>query len=205
MKKNKKRKKTLLVLIILMLLAIIGLGIYYYYFYDNGEIKVKVLKSIPGYDYHLNDNETSLYKEKFEELEEILTNDVVDDEEYAKKISELFIIDFYTLDNKLSKNDIGGTEFVEESIRDNFIDKARSTFYRYLEVKENRKQVLPVVSEITSVEVEKTTFKYSDKTIDEDALKVSISWDYEEDLGYEDETIITIIKKDDKLYIVEMN
>ena len=129
----------------------------------------------------------------------------VDYEEYAKSIAKLFIIDFYTLDNKLSKNDIGGTEFIKKDMRDNFIEEARSTFYKYVEVIDGRTQELPEVSSITDVSVEKTEFKYSDKTIDENAYKVSISWDYVEDLGYEKEASMIIVKQDKKLYIVEMD
>ena len=91
-------------------------------------------------------------------------------------------------------------------MRDNFIEEARSTFYKYLEVKSDKRvQNLPVVSEITDVLVEDTEFKYADKTIDENAYKVTISWLYEEDLGYETETKMVLVNENNKLYIVEMN
>ena len=121
-------------------------------------------------------------------------------------VAKLFIIDFYTLDNKLSKNDIGGTDFIKESMRDNFIEEARSTFYKYVEVKSNKRtQKLPVVSEIIEAYVENTSFKYNDKTIDENAYKVTISWDYKEDLGYETEAKMILVNENNKLYIIEMN
>ena len=200
----KKSRKIIISLIVIILIAIIGLIVYKTVF-NNSQEEVKIIKSIKDYDYNLKENETELYKTEFNELDKILSKKNVDYEEYAKSIAKLFIIDFYTLNNKLSKNDIGGTEFIKEDMRDNFIEEARSTFYKYVEVIDGRTQKLPEVSSITDVSVEKTEFKYSDKTIDENAYKVSISWDYVEDLGYEKEASMIIVKQDKKLYIVEMD
>ncbi len=200
----KKSRKIIISLIVIILIAIIGLIVYKTVF-NNSQEEVKIIKSIKDYDYNLKENETELYKTEFNELDKILSKKNVDYEEYAKSIAKLFIIDFYTLNNKLSKNDIGGTEFIKEDMRDNFIEEARSTFYKYVEVIDGRTQELPEVSSITDVSVEKTEFKYSDKTIDENAYKVSISWDYVEDLGYEKEASMIIVKQDKKLYIVEMD
>lgn len=200
----KKSRKIIISLIVIILIAIIGLIVYKMVF-NNSQEEVKIIKRIKDYDYNLKENETELYKAEFNELDKILSKKNVDYEEYAKSIAKLFIIDFYTLDNKLSKNDIGGTEFIKEDMRDNFIEEARSTFYKYVEVIDGRTQELPEVSSITDVSVEKTEFKYSDKTIDENAYKVSISWDYVEDLGYEKEASMIIVKQDKKLYIVEMD
>ena len=205
MKKKSKLKKLLIILIILVIIAIIGILVYNFFFKNNEE-EVKVIKSIPEYGYDLRENETKLYKDEFEKLDDILSKNDVDYEEYAKEIAKLFIIDFYTLSNKQSKNDIGGTDFIKESMRDNFIEEARSTFYRYIEVlSDNRNQDLPEVSEIKSVEIEDTSFTYSDDTVDDNAYRVTISWDYKEDFGYETKANMIIVKEDKKLYIVEMD
>ena len=107
-------------------------------------------------------------------------------------------------------------------MRDNFIDQARSTFYKYVEVKsDKRTQKLPEVSLIDDVKVEDTKFAIKDKTTTKttkvnrykkssnetivDAYKVTISWDYKEDLGYETEAKMILIKDNNKLYIVEMD
>ena len=219
----KKSKKVLITLIIITILLIIGLLAYKYF--NNDKQEVKVIKKIPGYDYQLKENATSLYKDEFENLDKILSKSNVNYEDYAKQIAKLFIIDFYTLDNKLSKNDIGGTEFIMDDMKDNFIEQARSTFYKYLEVKsKKRKQELPKVSEINDVKLENTTFtitnEYSETTTttaksktrtttakgrEVDAYKVTISWDYKEDLDYEKEAKMIIVKEGKKLYIVEMD
>ena len=194
MKKKSKLKKLLIGILV------------YNFFFKNKEEEVKVIKSIPEYGYDLRENETKLYKDEFEKLDDILSKNDVDYEEYAKEIAKLFIIDFYTLSNKQSKNDIGGTDFIKESMRDNFIEEARSTFYRYIEVlSDNRNQDLPEVSEIKSVKIEDTSFTYSDDTVDDNAYRVTISWDYKEDFGYETKANMIIVREDKKLYIVEMD
>lgn len=217
----KKIKKILIVLIILVTFLIIGVLVYKFFF-KTDKNEVKVIKTIDNYGYTLDENETKLYKEEFEKLDKILSSEDINYEDYAKEVSKLFIIDFYTLSNKLSKNDIGGTQFIKEDMRDNFIDQARSTFYKYVEVKsDKRTQKLPEVSLIDDVKVEDTKFAIKDKTTIKttkvnrykkssnetivDAYKVTISWDYKEDLGYETEAKMILIKDNNKLYIVEMD
>lgn len=200
-KKSNKKIKIIILIIILLILGFIG-----YKYITTSKDEIKVLKTIKSYDYTLKDNATELYKEKFNELDKILVNNKVDYDAYGKKISELFVIDFYTLNNKQSKNDIGGTQFVYPTIKDNFIEKARSTFYRYVELKtDERTQKLPEVSKIDSVKIENASFKYTDGTIDNNAYKVTINWSYKKDLGYETQAKLMLVKKDNKLYIVEMN
>lgn len=221
----KKSKKILISLIIIIILIIICLLLYKFVFNNNSNKEVKVIKRISGYDYVLKENATKLYSDEFDNLDKILSSKSVDYEKYAKQIAKMFIIDFYTLDNKLSKNDIGGTEFIKEDMRDNFIDQARSTFYKYLEVKSSkRKQDLPVVSKVNDVSLENIKFTITDKYkyketttsskkvrtttskgTEVDAYKITISWEYEEDFGYEKDAKMIVIKDDNKLYIVEMN
>lgn len=202
----KKSRRLLTFLIITIIIFIIAFLAYHFLFNDSKEKKVKIIKSIQGYNYNLNENETEIYKNEFNNLDEILSKDDINYEEYAISIAKLFIIDFYTLDNKVSKNDIGGVDFIKESMKDNFIEEARSTFYKYLEVKTDaREQILPIVSEIVDVSIEETKFIYADKTVDENAYKVTISWNYKEELGYENSANMIIVKENKKLYIVEMD
>ncbi len=213
----KKIKKILLIILILSIIGLLSFIVYEKFFNTEKENEVKVIKTIPGYGYNLDDNETVVYKEEFNNLEKILSSSEVNYEDYALSIAKLFIIDFYTLDNKLSKNDIGGVSYIHPLVKDNFIEEARSTFYKYLEVKtDKRTQKLPEVSNIIDEKIENTTFKIksnntttnkNNKVTYEtvDAYKVTISWEYKEDLGYESECKIIIIKKDNMLYIVEMD
>ena len=222
MKKRNKSRKVFKIFIVLFLIILI-IFLLYNYLKENKKDEVKIIKKIENYGYNLNDNETKLYNTYFKELNEILSKENINYEDYAKVISKLFIIDFYTLNNKLSKNDIGGIDFIKESMRDNFIEQARSTFYKYLQVKDkNRNQKLPEVSKIENVELESTIFTILDEPLytsttskktkttkvkgtQVNAYKVNISWDYEEDLGYQTSANLILIKEDKKLYIVQMD
>jgi hypothetical protein len=170
----------------------------------NKEEPVKIINKIDEYGYVLEDNETSIHKKYFDDLKNVLQNGNVKEEEYAKVVVELFISDFYNLDNKITKNDIGGLQYMLTSARDNMVLKAKDTMYKYIEsnIDGKRNQSLPVVTNVEINNVEKTEFKYNNKT--DDAYKVTVKWVYKEDLDYQDEAIITLVHEDKKLSIAEI-
>ena len=77
---------------------------------EDKPAEIVELDSIPKYGYVLADRDTPLYKDTFDQLREVLTNEEVNFDEYAKLLAELYIIDLYTIDNKMNQYD------VEESI-----------------------------------------------------------------------------------------
>ena len=204
-------KKIIKILLFLIMLFSISIGLYYVYKYivaanSDDENEVKIIKKIDNYGYTLKENATTLYKEEFDELSKILSKKTVSYEDYAKSVSKLFVIDFYTLDNKLSKNDIGGIEFIHPDIVDNFVEHARSTIYKYVKLNDgNKANDYPEVSDIKEIEIIETTFTFKENKETVPAYKVNVIWDYKEDLGYESEAAIILVKVDNKLYIVEMN
>ena len=137
----------------------------------------------------------------------ILEKDKVNYEDYASKLAEMFIVDFYSLSDKTAKTDVGGVDIVYPDILNNFLENAEDTFYKYVEsnVYNNRKQSLPTVNTVTVDNIEKTSFTYND-TIDENAYKVKVSWDYtdEEFANYQKEANLVSVNKDKKLYLVEL-
>ena len=205
--KLKKKVKRLLLLII-----IVGLGLGGYYVYKNigkkEEVKeIKVINKIDKYGYQLKENKPSKYKNFFEELKEILNEENVNEEDYVKKISEMFIYDFYSLSDKTAKTDIGGTDFVYNEILENFLQNAQDTYYKYVEsnVYNNRKQSLPTVSNITIEKVENTKFEYNNK-YDDKAYEVDISWDYTDNQfsSYQKKATLVFIHDGEKLSLVEL-
>ena len=205
--KLKKKVKRLLLLII-----IVGLGLGGYYVYKNigkkEEVKeIKVINKIDKYGYELKENKSSKYKKLFEELKEILNEENVNEENYVKKISEMFIYDFYSLSDKTAKTDIGGTDFVYTEILENFLQNAQDTYYKYVEsnVYNNRKQSLPTVSNITIEKVENTKFEYNNK-YDDKAYEVDISWDYTDNQfsSYQKKATLVFIHDGNKLSLVEL-
>ena len=164
--KKSVRKKIIIILIIIA--VILGFFSLKDLIFKNGNSvnEVKVVSKIEKYGYNLKENKPKAYKTMFEELKKILDANEVDQDAYVKKISEMFIYDFYSLDDKTAKTDIGGVEFIYGGILENFLENAQDTYYKYVEndIYDNRKQTLPIVDKITIESVEKKPFAYNDQT-----------------------------------------
>lgn len=201
MKKNKGRG----VIVIFIIVGIILFG-YLGYRVKNDFFKGserKKLDSIELYGYTLSKNDTEIYKTYFKELSKVLNEKTIDYTEYAKLISKLFVIDLYTLDNKLVSTDIGGLEFLHKDLKDNFKENMGSTLYNFVEsnIDGKRTQELPIVKDVNVSDVFETKYTYN-KT-EYDAYIVSTDITYEKDLGYPKSMKLTIIKDNNILYIVK--
>ncbi len=205
--KLKKKVKRLILLLLIIALGVAGYFAYKHYSKVDEVEEVKVINKIEKYGYNLKENKSSKYKKLFGELKEILNAEPVDEEAYAKKISEMFVYDFYSLSDKTAKTDIGGVDFVYSEILENFLQNAQNTYYKYVEnnIYNNRKQSLPTVSDITIDSVEKKEFKYGDK-IDQEAYFIKVTWSYTDDQfsDYQKEAILVFIHDDIKLSLVEL-
>lgn len=147
--------------------------------------------------YILYKRDSSLYKENFEKLRTILEISPVDNKKYAETIVKLFVIDFYTLDNKNDNTDIGGLQYVHSNLKDNLVLNASSTMYKYIKTTKE----LPKVKSITSVDTRETTYKINDK--DYSAYAITINWEYDKDLGYEKQGTFIVVNDNENLSIVE--
>ena len=201
MKKNKGRG----VIVIFIIVGIILFG-YLGYRVKNDFFKGserKKLDSIELYGYTLSKNDTEIYKTYFKEFSKVLNEKTIDYTEYAKLISKLFVIDLYTLDNKLASTDIGGLEFLHKYLKDNFKENMGSTLYNFVEsnIDGKRTQELPIVKDVNVSDVFETKYTYN-KT-EYDAYIVSTDITYEKDLGYPKSMKLTIIKDNNILYIVK--
>ena len=205
--KLKKKAKRFLILILLIIIVIAGVLVYTKVTSNNEVKEVKIINEIKKYGYKLKENKPKRYKDMFTELKQILTADKVDEEKYLKKISEMFIYDFYSLNDKVAKTDVGGVDFVYGGIIENFLQNAQNTYYKYVEsnIYNNRKQALPVVGEIKIESVEAKEFAYGDKT-DEKAYEVKVSWSYTDDSfsDYQNEATLIFIHDGIKLSLVEL-
>ncbi len=201
----KMKKKTKIVLIIIVIaLALIAIGISLFVVVPATDPKAK-LKEIPEYGYYIDNNDSDEYKKLFEELEVILHAEELDKEAYATKMTEMFIVDFYSLEDKTSKYDVGGVTFVYPQEQTDFIENATNTMYNYLEttINHDRTQELPKVKEVTINSIETTTYAYLDKTT-ENAYQIAATWTYEQDLGYSESATIYIVEEEGKLWLVEL-
>ena len=204
-----KNVKKILVLL-LVIVAIASFGFVYYKLTHKPSSKVDDAKKedeiqTKEFDYTLYDNKSDLYKEYFGNLKDELLKDEVNDEEYAKIISKLFIVDFYSLSDKVTSTDVGGLDFVYEKIKDNFLLKATDTIYKNIQsnVYGDRKQELP---KITSVEVKSIVAVpvTVDSINDINGYTVTLSLTYEKEMGYPKEVTLTLVHVEKKIYVVEV-
>lgn len=205
--KMKKKVKKILIAILIIALVVLGY-LSYKQFFGKEEVKeAKVVNEIKKYGYKLKDSKPAAYKKMFEELKTILEADKVDEEAYAKKISEMFVYDFYSLKDKVSKTDIGGVDFVHPDALANFLTNAQDTYYKYVEnnIYGNRKQSLPVVTNISIDNIKQEAFEYNDKS-DDKAYFVDVSWSYSDSQFSDNQSKATLIfvHDDIKLYLVEL-
>lgn len=201
-----KNKLFYFVMISLILVVIIIIGVKFTLEFlvkdDKNVVTKKELDSLELYGYTLDDYDSDLYKEYFNDLKSTLNSKEVNYEDYAKEIVKLFVSDFYTLDNKLTSSDIGGVEFIPSDMVENFKMHAGDTMYNHVKtnIYGDRVQKLPIVKSVEVTNIENITYTYKDKEYS--AYKVNARWEYQEDLGYKNNEIFTLIKDNNKLYIV---
>lgn len=209
MKKTTKVRIIVLVVVILISLLICGFVVKKYIDKTNdsgGASEVKVNDTIDDFGYELTENATEYYKELFNKLKTLLADSNYDEEEYAKLVSQMFVADFYNLDNKVTNSDIGGTDFIATDYVDNFKLAAQNTIYKTIEsnVYGDRKQELPKVLKASIDSITKEKFTYNN-TNDSNAYKVKISINYETDMGYPDDVTLILIHNDKKLEIAKVD
>lgn len=149
------------------------------------------------FGYTLAKRDTDLYKLIFNNLKDELNKEPINYEKYAEYISELFIVDLYTLNNKTQKNDVGGVQFVKEDARDNYKLNVSNTLYKHL----NSEGTNIEVSKIDMDEINEITYEISNKKYN--GYEVKLTWEYKEDNEYDKEGTIVLIRDGEELYIVE--
>ena len=207
MKLKKNIKRLIIILIIIIALAA-GIFVVSKLMPKKEVIKeAKVLNTIDDYGYILKDNKSKNYQALFKELIKILEKEEVDEQLYVSKLSEMFIVDFYSLADKSAKTDVGGVDIVHPDVLSNFLTNAENTFYKYVEsnIYINREQSLPEVGTVTVETVDKTPYTYNNVT-DENAYSVKVNWTYteEEFSTYQKQATLTFVHQDKKLYLVEL-
>lgn len=194
------------VIILVALISVIGVYAYNDFFGNKTDEPTNIVtekNSIKEFNYKLEDRDTELYEKAFNELKVLLeSKDEIDYEKYANLISKLFVIDFYTLSNKVTSTDIGALEFIHPNNLENFKLNAGNTMYNTVlsNLYNEREQVLPEVSEVTINSTNATKFKYGET--ENDAYEINLSWKYVEDLGYDTSKTLIVMKENNKLYVV---
>ncbi len=209
MKLKKSVKRKLIIGIVLVLLVAIGTFIIFNLPKDKEDKveEVKVVNKVDKYGYELKETKSKRYKKMFEELKEILSEETVDEEKYVSKLTEMFIYDFFTLDDKSAKTDVGGVDFVYKDAVSNFLVNAQDTYYKYVEsdIYNNRNQQLPIVDVVTIDGVLQQPYAYGTMN-DEKAYVIKATWTYtkEEFASYQSQAQLVFVHDGVKLSLVEL-
>lgn len=204
-KKSVKKSVRIAILIVLALAVIAGIYFGVKYFIDkNKQKEAEIVEKIDAYGYYLENDAPKAYKTIFKELTNLLKEEEVNKEEYAKKVALLLAIDYYNLGNKVSKNDIGGIQFVLEDYRTNFFEESAATVYKYIEnnLYGNREQELPKIESATIKEITEIEYELGETSYK--GYQATVTLVYEKDLGYPADVTIKMIDKENKLEVVEM-
>lgn len=205
--KLKKKVKRFLIILLIVIVAAVG-GFVFYEMTNTSKVTIKkatVLNEIKEYGYTLKSNKSKAYKKEFANLATILNSDSVDEEAYLKSITKLFILDFYTLSDKVANTDVGGVDFIHTDAKTNFLEKAEDTIYKYVEnnMYGGRHQSLPTVQDVTIEDIQNVSFTLNQET-DTNAYQVTVSWTYTEENDYQNKATLTFAHEGKKLSLVEM-
>lgn len=204
-KKSKKAKfyRRRVLAVVLIIGGILGL----FYWHTRNKLQVvTVVSEIGDYDYYLESNATRIYKKYYKELEKELEDHKIDEENYASLVAQLFVIDYYTLNNKITNKNIGGTQFIHSELKNRFIEESSNTVYKYVKnnLYGNRKQKLPEVNDVKISSIQEINYHKNDYQ-DSRAYQVVVKVGYVKDYDYPEEVNITLIHEENRLVIVEIN
>lgn len=211
--KNMTSKKIIIGLSISLALLIIIAGILFIGILkdvlgNNRAEEVEIVDTIDTYEYKLTENNTDYFESLYYELKDELALEVINDDKYAELVTKLFIADFYDLNSKLNKNDIGGVQFIYDKYQSTFIKSANDINGIYYYVDNNiygeREQELPIVKDVSVEETLKINYTYGDIN-DSNAYQIKVYITYEEDLGYPKNATVTLVHNNDKIEIVKVN
>lgn len=200
MKKKRRLKKKIRVILSVVLGLLVFLVIVFSILRVIDGLKptvVEVIDTIDKYNYTLDDRDNSLFTDYFADLKKVLNEDNIDFDEYAELLSKMFVIDFYTLDNKLNKYDVGGLQFLDADIYKGFNLKAMDTIYKYIGVIEGA----PDVNFVEIVDIKDKNILYNEETYE--GYSVTLSWKYVKDYGYDTDGDVLIIRDGEFLKIIE--
>jgi len=197
----------MLIAILIILVSMIGISKIFLKKDTESKPKVetKIISNIEKYGYTLDDRDTKYMKETFKELESILNIDEINKEEYAKVLSKLFIIDFYTLSNKINKYDVGSLEYILNDKVEIFKNKAMDTIYSDIidNTYKDRVQELPEITDVEILEIKKSKFELNKE--EKESYKITLKFSYKKDLGYDKEGTLHIIENNNKLEVALYN
>ena len=168
------------------------------------EVREEAMRS-DLYNYKITNRATEYEKELFKGLVDVLEEDVISYEDYATYLTKIFVADLFTLKNKRSSSDIRCSQYVYDEYQSTFELMVKESIYSNIELDFDgtREQKLPVVKNIEINSIDREVFTLNDEIIDNEAFKINVSIEYEEDLGYPVSYNVILVNKDKKLQVVK--
>ena len=200
-KKKKSKLKGIIITAIIVGLLVGGGFALYKFVFKKEEVKpiveVKELDNLKEYGYVLNDRDGEYFKKEFEALKGIVNQEEVNIDEYTSQVAKMFVIDLYTMNNKVNKYDIGGNEYFYVDKKVMFEQKVIDTLYNSLldNTYGDRTQTLPEVSNVEVLSNTESTYKLGDKEVKSYVITMNIS--YVTDMGYDKEATVTVCQEGD--------
>lgn len=200
----------ILLIILIIITGIMAYGIIKDMFGSKSSEEVVIVDNISDYDYELTENHTDYFESLYYDLKDVLNNETSEtfDLDYATLVAQLFTADFYDLNSKLNKTDIGGVQFIYDSYRDSFRNFASDVNGIYYYVENNiygeREQKLPIVKDVSVTDVTNINYAYEDIN-DSNAYQIKLYITYEEDLGYPSHATVTLVHHDKKIEVIKVN
>ena len=200
-----KGYRTGFIVILVLILSILATYIFSHFVFNikKNTSFSKVVDKISKYDYTLDERDSKLMREKFKELKKVLKSEDVNYDEYAKLLAQMYIIDLYDINNKVNKYDVPCLEYIYKSEQDKFKKLIKTQFYSQLVDNSdgNRKQELPTVKSIEVLSQEASKVEASGKEYD--GYIITLSWEYDKDLGFDKKSEVRLVKDNNKLYVVK--
>lgn len=192
---------------LISLFLIFGIIFYLYGTLQKKEepTNVSVIENtINNYDYYINDNASEYYKNEFNNLKTLLEeSEAPDDNNYVSLIAKLFVIDLMSFNDKINKYEVTSSQYFLDTKQSMYTNKVVDNFYNIIEDNsyDDRKQDLPEVSEVVITDIENGTYTIDDVEYNTYIMAIDIT--YVKDLGYDKKVVVTLIKKDNKYYVVK--
>ena len=198
----KKRRVKKGVFIILFLIVLVIFSCIYFICgkkHKNNPVntQVEVIDSIDNFDYVLNDNVTTYYKDEFHKLKGL-----ENEEDIASQVAKLFVIDLFSIDYKVNKYEVTSTQYYYSDKQEMFRNKVIDTVYNFVidNSYKDRKQELPEVKEVNINSTKKDTYKLGDEK--KDCYVVNLSITYVKDLGYDSKAKVILVRDKDNISVV---
>lgn len=198
-----KTKYKKLLIVIAFFIIVFGItGLIYKLTPKKVKETVKILDVIEHSSYKLKENDSALKKDLFYELKNVLKEENINYEDYAKILSKIFVVDVFSLKNKINKYDIGGLDYILETEKDKFKLLMGDTLYDVIEnnFDGKRTQELPLVKNINILDITESKYLFDKEEVL--SYDINLEWTYEKNLGYDTSALVKVVKYKDKMHVV---